>query len=284
MTNSLQLQNILFYSTDGVSLFGQLRGGGKEKCVIHVHGLGGNAYSSVYHDSLAESYAELGYDYVTFNNRGAFYIEKLKKIDGTSDYFGATYELFEESKYDLEGAITYAMELGYTKVILQGHSSGAQKIVYAVSRLEYDGILEKIILLSPCDDIGLAKAHYGEEQIAAKCVAAAKVPSRELMHQDFFFNMPMSAQTFLSHYGEESFFNIFHYHDAEKEFSELKELSVPTLVLFGEHDYVSDFDVVKKVYGEIPTCTLQIIPHADHKYKQNISGLINTIINFVDAH
>lgn len=41
------------------------------KIVIHVHGLNGNFYENKFLDTLAETYTNKNYAFLTFNNRGA---------------------------------------------------------------------------------------------------------------------------------------------------------------------------------------------------------------------
>ena len=50
-----------------------------DKIVIHVHGLNGNFYENRFIDTLAKSYTDKNYAFLTFNNRGAGFITELLK-------------------------------------------------------------------------------------------------------------------------------------------------------------------------------------------------------------
>ena len=103
-----------------------------DKIVIHIHGRSGGNFTEEYIKYLVEAYDELGYAFLTFNNRGAgFFTEFLKHENNQVVSFvgGCTNELFKESIYDIEGAINWAKEQGFNEIILSGHSYGCHKVV-----------------------------------------------------------------------------------------------------------------------------------------------------------
>ncbi len=273
---------ISFPSTDGLLLHGMLYDSGNSGCVMHVHGLAGNFYSSTYHETLSQIYSKLGYNYLVFNNRGSEYIKQLKNTNtGESKYYGYTFELFEEADRDILGAVEYLKQNNYRSYGLQGHSSGCQKIIYTLSQHKLNP--DFVILLSPCDDIGLAINNYSSSVFANK-IAEAQAGTEILMPSDFFFDIPISRATFLSHFGPASKFNIFHYYHPDKPFTELPNNPSKTLVIFGEKDYVLDFDTVVNVFGKIPNYTIKIIPGSDHKYKGCEDELGIQIENYVKTN
>lgn len=270
-----------FQSIDGLLLHGYLFKGNNNKCVLHVHGLAGNFYSSMYHPFMAKSYKKLGYDYFVFNNRGSEYIKRLKNgKTGQSAYYGFAFELFEESYKDIIGAIDCLKKCGYQKIILQGHSSGCQKIIYTLSKTNPKINIDYVILISPCDDVGLAIQKYGNQKMKEK-IKFAQIYKQGLLPLDFFFDMPISKKTFLSHYGPDSKFNIFHYHDRSKPFNELSHNKKTTLIVFGEKDYVIDFDIVRDVYEKFNNYTVKVIQGADHKYRGKEKELAKEIYDYV---
>lgn len=272
---------ISFESTDGLLLHGNLYSNNNKSIVVHVHGMAGNFYSSKYHPLLAEKYSQIGYDYLAINNRGSEYIKQLKNSQtGKSSYYGFSYELFEESDRDIIGAINYLNSKGYQNIILQGHSSGCQKIVYTLSQNNNINV-DKVILFSPCDDMGLAINQYTKDEMDKKVKFANSYPENTLLPLDFFFDMPLSKETFLSHYGTKSCFNVFHYHNDKIPFAEITANKRPTLVIFGEKDYVLDFEVTKKIFSCFPNYSLQIVEGADHKYKGQEDTLASLVYDFL---
>jgi alpha-beta hydrolase superfamily lysophospholipase len=228
---------------------------------------------------LAEFYNGLGIDYLTFNNRGSELMKKVKKTNGSKEIIGYTYEIFEQCLIDVEAAIAFVKE-NYSEVILQGHSSGCQKILYAISTKKLP--VSAIILLSPCDDRGLAIDHFGKEKFI-EMINFANNYKGTLLPIDFFFDTPVSKKTFLNHYGQGNNFDIFHYWDSERDFKELTANHLPTLVMFGENDYVLDWSIIEKLYNGLQNYSLRIIPGAQHNYKGQETRLSKNIKDFLDA-
>lgn len=273
---------ISFESTDGLLLHGNLNSNSNFKSiVVHVHGMAGNFYSSKYHPLLAEKYSQIGYDYLVINNRGSEYIKQLKNNrTGNSSYYGFSYELFEESDRDIVGVINFLTQKGYRNIILQGHSSGCQKIMYTLFQ-NSDIKVDKVILFSPCDDVGLAINKYSEDEMNKKIAFANSYQEKILLPPEFFFDMPLSKETFLSHYGNKSCFNIFHYHNNKLPFAEIAANKRPTLVVFGGKDYILDFGVTRKIFLNFPNYSLQIVEGADHKYKGQEEALASLVYDFL---
>lgn len=265
-------------STDGLELSGAFYHFGNNYCVIHVHGLAGNFYKSKYFKSMSKYYNKKQYDFFSFNNRGAEFIKKIENIDtGKKTLYGYSYEIFEDCDKDIIGAIAYIKHLGYKKIILQGHSSGCQKIMYTVNKHNLNSIVEKIILISPCDDIGLAINKYGQNEFDKKITYAQKYKQKKLLPIDFFFNIPISKETFLSHFGHKNKFNIFHYHDTAKKFDVLKNNSLKTHIIFGEHDYILNKKIIINLYKTLKNYDVTFIKDANHSYKTQENTLAKTI-------
>ena len=61
------------------------------------------------------------------NNRGSHVMEAWQKS-------GAALEIFEDCVLDIDAWIRYVLDLGYRRIVLQGHSLGTEKVVYYMSR------------------------------------------------------------------------------------------------------------------------------------------------------
>jgi len=70
-------------SIDGIEQVGILYSPDEEtnRIVIHVHGLNGNFFENRFLDTLARTYINIGYAFLTFNNRGYGFISELIKDD-----------------------------------------------------------------------------------------------------------------------------------------------------------------------------------------------------------
>ena len=53
----------------------------------------------------------------------------MVREDGSICRCGTRYEIFEESIYDIDGAVDKAINLGYKRIVLLGHSYGCNKII-----------------------------------------------------------------------------------------------------------------------------------------------------------
>jgi len=278
----MEINIINFESNDGLVLHGLYYDFHKNKSIIHVHGLAGNFYSSAYHHQLAETYSELGFNYLSFNNRGSEYIKQLKNNQtGKSSLYGYSYEIFSESDYDILGAIDFLSSIGNQSYAIQGHSSGCQKIIYTITKHNLKP--QFVVLLSPCDDVGLAINEYGQPGLNEKIHFAINY-TQLLLPDNFFFNLPISKATFLSHFGPNNYFDIFHYYQPSSPFSELLQNKSETLVIFGEKDHLKDVEKVKQVYKNMKNYSIEIIPGADHKYKEKELELSLIIKDYVRQH
>lgn len=281
MKNNFITQQMISFSTeDKLILEGCVFGQSikKDACIVHVHGLAGNFYHSNLISPMSQAYSAAGYDLITFNNRGAEHIKKFNKTYGSKELIGYTFENFTDCLYDIEAAVQYARQR-YSKVILQGHSSGCQKIIYSLSRKKL--AVDAVILISPCDDMGLSYQHYGKDRFK-EMIEFAKDYKETLLPLDFFFDIPISTKTFLSHFGENNKFDVFHYYDDSREFTEISKNKLPTAVFFGQEDLVINLEDIEKVYSNFPNYTFHSITNADHKYRGQENILAQKICDFLE--
>jgi len=116
-----------------------------ETVVIHVHGGMSNFYENRCVDAFASVFNNAGIAFFTFNNRGAEIIRYRWRSKTMS---GLVMEKFEESVFDIDAAIEFVKACGYKKIVLQGHSLGANKVTYYVTTKKFDG---RVVLLAPTD-------------------------------------------------------------------------------------------------------------------------------------
>ena len=127
---------IKFNATDGIILDGYLN-----KCqentnsiLIQVHGMTSNCFKNR-EKIISNIVAKLNIDTLCFNNRGSEIIKYCQKENGKKVLQGTAFEDVEEGFYDIVGAIQFAVDLGYKKIYLQGHSLGSTKIVYTYNKM-----------------------------------------------------------------------------------------------------------------------------------------------------
>ena len=273
-------------STDNIEMPGILSSpeGGSDTIVLHVHGLNGNFYENRFLDALVDAYTSKGYAFLAFNNRGRDFLTELLQGDEFV-VIGGCKERFKDCLLDLDGAVEWAKNRGYTKIILSGHSYGCNKVAYYYAQRK-DPAIQKIVLMAPCDIPEEPKHFLGEEEYAKvkadaeRCIAAGDEDA--LIDYSVMGDNRVAAGTFYHDFlagGENDFFR---YVDGADGVSEvLKSIDVPVLVVFGTADECMKTQPVDIVTGyltnNIRDLKIEIIDGASHTYRQKNAELSNVI-------
>ena len=273
-------------SIDNIEMVGLLYEPEKKgnEIVIHVHGLCGNFYENRFLDTLAKTYTDKGVSFLTFNNRGTNFISELLKDNGF-EVIGGCYEKFTDSLLDIEGAINYVKNKGYTDFILEGHSYGCNKVVYYYDKKKDENI-KKIVLLAPCDiPQECVKFLSDEEYKTAKNESTMLVnegKENELIDFSVNANGKIAAGTYYNDFlpnGENDFIRYVDGVDGKSKV--LTNINVPVLIIFGDADecvLTQDIYTVKGyLHNNIKDCNIQIISGADHSYTDRYKELGETI-------
>lgn len=136
-------------------------GSSSDKVVIHIHGNFGNFYQNKFLWVMSHEYVNHGIDFLSIN---------LSSHDGLAEgyygrdlkYVGGAVANYNDSQNDIEAAITFVSELGYKKIILQGHSLGCDKIIQY--DLEHNSQYP-LILLSPVDSYKVQSQWIAPERV-----------------------------------------------------------------------------------------------------------------------
>jgi len=115
-------------TSDKLSLYGiLLEAPKKDAIIINIHGTADNFYAEEFIWEIAETVRSLNVSVLAVNNRGSYTLEFYDY--GDSDYrnSGASAEIFEKCILDIDAWISFALSLGYKKIILEGHSLGTEK-------------------------------------------------------------------------------------------------------------------------------------------------------------
>lgn len=277
-------------SSDNIEQVGILYNPNTEtkRIVIHVHGLAGNFYENRFLDILAKTYTENGLAFLTFNNRGNGYVTDLLKGNDFT-VIGACFERFKDCLLDIEGVINWVKEKGYSEIILEGHSYGCNKVLYYYHHKKDDSI-KKIVLLAPCDTAGESKKFLSEEEYNRALSESTRLVNEnradELIDFSVMTNGKVTAGTYYYGFIPGSDVDFIRYSDGENGESDiLKNVSVPTSVIFGDEDecvLTESIEVVKKyLINNIKNCTLKVIPGANHLYANKYKELGEAIKEIV---
>ena len=289
------LEKIYFETDDNVELFGLLHKPNinTNEVVISVHGMQSNCFKKR-EDILANNITKAGIAYFAFNNRGTELMCYTKKTDGSKILNGGSvYEDILESYYDIKGAINKMLELGYTKIHIQGHSLGCTKIVYSYNRLKEEksdilNSVKSVILLSLVDLVDLQKYNLGIDKYNEVLkLAIEKEKNNEemdLLPLDSF-DHPISVKTYLRYYRDNKEIDFAKFWDKNYTFPELNNIQIPLFLTWGEKDLVVQKlgELIEFLKGKIknPNLNIGYIKDTDHGYTNKEDALGKEIVEFI---
>ena len=291
------LEKIYFETEDNVELFGLLHKPNVEtdEVVISVHGMQSNCFKKR-EDILAKTINKAEIAYFAFNNRGTELMCYTKKTDGSKTLNGGSvYEDILESYYDIKGAINKMLELGYTKIHLQGHSLGCTKIVYSYNKLkkEKSNVLDNVksvILLSLVDLVDLQKYDLGIDKYNEVLKLAIEKENNnqemDLLPLDSF-DHPISVKTYLRYYRDNEEIDFAKFSDENYTFPELNNIQIPLFLTWGEKDLVVQKldELIEFLKEKIinPNLNIGYIKDTDHGYTNKEKELGEEIVKFITS-
>ena len=290
------LEKVYFELEDKVELVGLLHRpkNTTNEIVISVHGMQSNCFKKR-EEILSQNINNAGIAYFAFNNRGTELMCYTKKIDGTKTLNGGSvYEDVLDSYYDIKGAINKVIELGYTKIHLQGHSLGCTKIIYAYNKLKkenYNNLdkIKSIILLSLVDIVDCQKYDLGIDKYNKMLEYAIEKEKRgeqmDLMPTDCFEH-PISVKTYLRYFRDNNEIDFAKFWDKDYNFTELNNIQIPLFLRWGESDLVIQNlnELISFLSKKIENKNLDIgyIKDTDHGYTDKEEVLGEEIVKFLD--
>ncbi len=230
---------------DGNTVPGTYFDMGSDKCVILVHGAGGDRVSTY---PLAEGYLERGYDVIAIDQRGC----------GANASDEVTFGINE--MLDVEAMVEYAREdLGNSEVIVHGQSMGAQTTALYASNV------------TP-----------GTAGAADAVICDSPVPGMELILKEMFGDGDVNSFTANYLTGTSKIYmglvNGIDYDDGDT-IAVVANDQIPTLIICSDRDEVCLPDQVQQVYDNI-ACEDKEILHFDSAH---IEGIIDQPEAYMDG-
>ena len=123
-------------------------------------------------------------------------------------------------------------------MILEGHSLGTYKVTWYLIEGKYADKVEKLILLAPFDIMQLledaTKGKWPEYlKIAEQKVKEGK--GREII-PEYFLDVRMSYQTYVSHHAQNDIEKMFAVHDKSYTFPLINKIHIPVKIIVGDQD------------------------------------------------
>jgi len=269
----------------------------KDICVIFIHGMSGNIIENYFAEKIGDKLAENNIGFLFGHNRGYNHINDIRT--NTQDNYGfrfkrigVTYEIFEDCLYDIDLWVNTAMDLGYKRIVLMGHSLGANKSIYYLYKTKLNKKIVGLILASPPDMLGLIKLKkYQKNYISllqeAKKNMYVKKPRAILSHQIWdWYNL--SSQTFCNFFQENNPIDNLPIHRNPKDFHQLASVQVPILAFLGEFDDIiintakNDLNLIKKKAVNCTNFKYFILKGATHIYESKENKLANNIFDWIN--
>jgi alpha-beta hydrolase superfamily lysophospholipase len=269
---------------DGVQLDGLIvepRGRGST-ALIWVHGLGSRFSSGQpLIRALSTRLNRAGVGYLKLDNRGhdlvARHGERLA---------GAAFERFEESVEDVRAMIALAIASGYRRVILAGHSTGANKVLHYTARAR-DRRVAGVILLGPIADVAGERARIGRRELERRVAAATRIARNApeaLVPRSWGL---WTARRFVGLYRPGGTEDVFPYYRPGARWTALRRVRVPVAVIVGGRDEYLDRRPAELVAAfalnatRAPSFTGIVVPGARHGFRGREVALAREIVRWV---
>ncbi len=277
---------IPFIASDGIRLIGFLSSVSRRprRCIVFIHGLNGSAFSHMalsFADSLPKSLALF-----SINTRGHDIVSGLSKYtDGKRRRImgGTSLERFEESVFDIKGAIDALSKIGYRDFVLCGHSTGCQKATYYQYKVR-DRRVKGIVLVAPADDYNLNRINLGGNYRKIRDTCARMVKSGN-------GNLPAPGGSGFSAQRLDSVLNLkrvearlFNYDGNLKEFGSIR---TPVLAVFGDREEyslkkVDEYLALLEKSTSSRRFSSLLISGANHSFDGKEKTLVKKVVKWIE--
>ena len=255
--------------------------GRRRTALVWVHGLG-STFSSGQPliRVLSARLNAAGIGYLKLNTRGHGVVTRAGKR-----LAGAAFERFAESVPDLRAAVALAIRSGYRRVILAGHSTGANKALHYMARTR-DRRVAGLILLGPVSDVAGERKRIGRRELARRVAAAERLARRDpeaLVPRAWGFR---GAARFVSLYRPGEAEDVFPYYRPDADWRALRRVRVPTAVIVGSRDEYLDRRAAELVAAFERNATGAraftgiIVPRAPHGFRGHEPALAREVVRW----
>lgn len=287
------MQYITTKTEDGIEFTGMLfEAVNSNKLILHIHGMSGDMYTNSYYPAMHSYYPQNGWSFLVVEHRGTHSITQFNTDNGIRN-IGNSYEIFEDSIYDIKAWIATAQELGYEEIWLQSHSLGPSKVTYYMNVVQ-DNPVNGLIWLSPSDMIGLVNDPEGKKDHEI-CIKEAHElvnsnKGNQLLSHDLWDSMRLSANTYINFFGEQANTAIFNYGNESLGWERVENIKVPVIAFTGTKDdgIVPVMDAHKAMtlleskLINSPRKKTVVYENADHDFEGFGDKIVNEVINFIN--
>ena len=266
---------------DGV-LFGT--GGKADTVLISITSIHGNFYSNPFYYNIGNTLTTGDIDFIYAQTNDAFGAIRNQNVrTRREEIIGSWNERFALTDEDVAAYLDFVERQGYKHIILAGHSLGANKVIYYLSR-HHDSRVEHFLLLSP------ANLDYMTGDVTPQ--------QRETIRQLYdrgdadkmlpFLLMGWVECTVGTAYDWtwSGLLNNVHT-SADGDFSQVEQITHTGALLIGTYDNFTDGDpsgFLRNINSHMPTADLNrllFIERTGHTYQQKQQELTDKILQTI---
>ena len=263
-------------------LFGT--GGKADTLLICITGIHGNFYSNPFYYNIGNTLTTGDIDFIYAQTNDAFGAIRTQNVrTRREEIIGSWNERFALTDEDVAAYLDFAERQGYKHIILAGHSLGANKVIYYLSR-HHDSRVEHFLLLSPANldymtgDV-TPQQHETIRQLYDRGDADKMLP---------FLLMGWVECTVGTAYDWtwSGLLNNVHT-SADGDFSQVEQITHTGALLIGTYDNFTDGDpsgFLRNINSHMPTADLNrllFIERTGHTYQQKQQELTDKILQTI---
>ena len=281
--NELTMEQLKIETQRGVQLDGVLFSSRpkKEAVLIIITGIHGNFYSNPFYYNIGNTLAEAAIDFIYAQSNDAFNTIPTTNVrTHQPETIGSWNERFVLTDEDILAYLDYAEQAGYTDIILGGHSLGANKVIYYLSR-HHDPRVKHFFLLSPAN-LEHMTSHTTPEQrqyIRQLYEQGKGNEQAPFLVMDWLNCTVATAYDWLC----ENILNNVHT-ATDADFSQVANLTHTGAMLIGTNDGFTDgnpTEFLQNINNHTPTATqnqLIFIEQTGHTYRQKEQEVADKIL------
>ena len=253
-----------------------------ETALVWVHGLGSSFSSGQpLNRELSVRLTRAGIGYFKFNTRGHDVVAGRGRT-----LAGAAFERLADCALDLRAVIAFARRRGYRRIVLAGHSTGANKAVYYAARTA-DRRVTGLILLGPISDIAGEAKRIGRRELGRRVARASRLAARDrraLVPTAWGF---WSARRYLSLYRPGEAEDVFPYDRPGARWTALRAIREPLAVMLGGRDEFLDrspealIEAFAAQAERAESFTGRIIPGALHGFQGHEVAVAQAVVDWI---
>lgn len=266
---------------DGV-LFGT--NGRADTVMIAITGIHGNFYSNPFYYNIGNTLTAAGIDFIYAQTNDAFgVIQTMNTHTGKEETIGSWNERFVLTDEDIEAYLNDAVKRGYKHILLAGHSLGANKVIYYLSR-HHDPRVEHFLLLSPANLDYMTSGVTANERHIIKQLYEQGAGDKMLP----FLLMGWVECIVATAYDwvHSGLLNNVHT-SPDGDFSQAEQITHTGALLIGTYDRFTDGDptgFLRNINSHIPTAAqnrLVFIERTGHTYQQKEQEVADKIMELI---